>query len=93
MALPACSLLVAFGLDVLVVLLLLRRVQLLQLLDLRFGDLFSGRVVRWHSLQELELSKWSQERCLTKAKKWIGGCVNICRTSQGDPEYLGAGVG
>ena len=46
------SLLVALGLDVLVVLLLLRRVHLLQLLHLRLGDLFAGRVVGRDALCE-----------------------------------------
>ena len=46
------SLLVALGLDVLVVLLLLRRVHLLELLHLRLGDLFAGRVVGRDALCE-----------------------------------------
>ena len=46
------SLLVALGLDVLVVLLLLRRVHLLQLLHLRLGDLFAGSVVGRDALCE-----------------------------------------
>ena len=52
------SLLVALGLDVLVVLLLLRRVHLLELLHLRLGDLFAGRVVSRDALREENKVDW-----------------------------------